>query len=135
MLAMLLGMSAFAQDELVKWSYMVENLSKNEVKVIFTGRIAPGYHTYTLLDETSATEILDAEVDGGTLRGGVYSLSKPVTENGEQYYKGTIVIAQNIRLKAEKATYTGTIFCNACRNGKDGQCKTEYYDFEIEVKR
>lgn len=129
---MLLGISAFAQEELVQWTYKVEKVSKDEVKVVFTGRIAKGYHTYTLFDESSATEIMDAEVKGGELKDDVYAISKAVKVGNDYFYENIISIAQNIRLTAKKGTYSGTIYCNVCN---EGTCKSEYYDFEIEIKK
>lgn len=131
-LTVLFSLSAFAQDELVQWSHKVEKVSKDEVKVVFTGRIARGYHTYTLFDETSATEIMDAEVKGGELKDDVYAISKAVKVGNDYFYEGVISIAQNIKLTARKGTYSGTIYCNVCN---EGTCKSEYYDFEIPLSR
>ena len=52
---LLMGVAAFAQignDVLVKWTSHIEKADgDNEYRVIFTGKIAEGYHTYTLTDE------------------------------------------------------------------------------------
>ena len=49
---LLMGVAAFAQignDVLVKWTSHIEKADgDNEYRVIFTGKIAEGYHTYTL---------------------------------------------------------------------------------------
>ena len=65
--AVLVCAAAFAQGQLVTWSSHVEKAEGDVYKVIFTGKIADGYHTYTLADEFSATEIMDAVVEGGEL--------------------------------------------------------------------
>ena len=132
--ALLLCVASFAQDQLVTWSSHVE-ADGDICKVVFTGKIAEGYHTYTLTDEFSATEIMDAAVEGGELVGGPYELSKPTEETDEfgdpaKHYYNEIIIAQDIKLTADKATYTGTIFTNSCTGGA---CKAEYYDFNVEV--
>ena len=132
--ALLLCVASFAQDQLVTWSSHVE-ADGDICKVVFTGKIAEGYHTYTLTDEFSATEIMDAAVEGGELVGGPYELSKPTEETDEfgdpaKHYYNEIIIAQDIKLTAEKAIYTGTIFTNSCTGGA---CKAEYYDFNVEV--
>ena len=135
MLAMLLvSVAAFAQGQLVTWSSHVEKADGDTYKVIFTGKIAPGYHTYTLTDELSATEITDAAVTGGELLGTPYELSTPkeeVDEYGDmaRHYYDEIVIAQDIKTSSS-AVYTGSIFTNACTGGA---CKSEYYDFEVNI--
>ena len=136
--AVLIGLSAFAQltpSQLVTWTSEVENVDGDIYKVVFTGKVASGYHTYTLTDEFSATEILDAAVEGGELSGTPYELGTPVEEVDEfgdlvKHYKDEIIIAQDIKVTEKTAVYTGTIFSNACTGGA---CKAEYYDFEINV--
>ena len=104
-------------------------------KVVFTGKIADGYHTYTLADEFSATEVMDAEITGGELSGKPYEVSTPTQELDEfgdmaLHYYNEIVIAQDVKVTESPAVYTGTIFTNSCTGGA---CKAEYYDFEVEV--
>ena len=135
--ATLLGLAAFAQNDaqLITWSHHTELEGDNIYRVIFTGKIAPGYHTYTLTDEFSATEFMDVEVKGGELVGGPYEISTPKEETDEfgepaKHYYDEIIIAQNVKLTEAVATFTGTIFSNSCTGGA---CKAEYYDFEVNV--
>ena len=133
--ALLIGAAAFAQGQLVTWSSHVEKADGDIYKVIFTGKVAEGYHTYTLADEFSATEIMDASVAGGELSGQPYELSTPTEELDEfgdkaLHYYNEIVIAQDVKVTESPAVFTGTIFTNSCTGGA---CKAEYYDFEVEV--
>ena len=135
--AALLGLAAFAQNDaqLITWSHHTELEGDNVYRVIFTGKIALGYHTYTLTDEFSATEFMDVEVKGGELVGGPYEISTPKEETDEfgepaKHYYDEIIIAQNVKLTEAVATFTGTIFSNSCTGGA---CKAEYYDFEVNV--
>ena len=133
--ALLIGAAAFAQDQLVTWSSHVEKVDGETYKVIFTGKIAQGYHTYTLADEFSATEIMDATVTGGELSGAPYELSTPTEEIDEfgdkaLHYYNEIVIAQNVKVTESPAVYTGTLFTNSCTGGA---CKAEYSDFEVQL--
>ena len=133
--ALLVGAAAFAQGQLVTWTSHVEKADGDIYKVIFTGKIAEGYHTYTLADEFSATELMDAAVTGGELVGKPYEISTPTEELDEfgdkaLHYYNEIVIAQEVNVTETPATFTGTIFTNSCTGGA---CKAEYYDFEVEV--
>ena len=133
--AILVCAAAFAQGQLVKWSSHVEKTEGDVYKVVFTGKIADGYHTYTLTDEFSATEIMDAAVSGGELVGGPYELSTPTEETDEfgdlaKHYYNEIIIAQDVKVTDGKAAFTGTIFTNSCTGGA---CKAEYYDFNVKI--
>ena len=130
----LISMTAFAQGkELITWTTHTELQEGNEYRVIFTGKIAPGYHTYTLTDEFSATEFMDMAVTGGELVGSPYEISSPTEELDEfgdmaKHYYDEIVLAQNVRLTSPAAEFTGTIFTNTCTGGA---CSAGYYDFKI----
>ena len=137
--ALTISLAAFAQltpAQLVTWSSHLEKAEEADTyRVIFTGKIADGYHTYTLADEFSATEIMDAEVTGGELVGGPYEIGKPVEEVDEYgdpalHYYNEIIIAQDVKLTSEKAAFVGTIFTNSCTGGA---CKAEYYDFNVSI--
>ena len=78
--AVLFCISGFAQEQLINWSTAVEKADDGLYKVIFTGKIATGYHTYTLTDEFSATTFMDLEINGGELAGNPYELSTPKEE-------------------------------------------------------
>ena len=131
--------AAFAQgapQQLVTWSSHIEKADAEDVyRVIFTGKIAEGYHTYTLTDEFSATEFMDVEVTGGELVGGPYEISTPTEELDEfgdmaKHYYNEIIVAQDVKLTESTGKLAGTLFTNTCTSGT---CKAEYYDFEVSV--
>lgn len=137
--ALALCVAAFAQgapQQLVTWSSHIEKADAEDVyRVIFTGKIVDGYHTYTLTDEFSATEFMDVEVTGGELVGGPYEISTPIEEVDEfgdmaKHYYNEIIVAQDVKLTDATGTLVGTIFTNTCTSGT---CKAEYYDFEVSV--
>ena len=133
--ALVISAAAFAQGQLVTWTSHVEHADGDTYKVVFTGKIASGYHTYTLADEFSATEFLDVAVNGGELSGAPYELSSPkeeIDEYGDKalHYYDEIVIAQDVKVTDSPTVFKGTIFTNSCTGGA---CKAEYYDFEVEV--
>ena len=132
----LVSLTAFAQGkELITWSTHCELQEGNEYRVIFTGKIADGYHTYTLTDEFSATEFMDMEVTGGELVGEPYEISTPTEELDEfgdmaKHYYGEIILAQNVKLTEATASFTGSIFTNTCTGGA---CSAGYYDFNVVI--
>ncbi|MBR5833146.1 MAG: hypothetical protein IKY48_01025, partial [Bacteroidales bacterium] len=140
MLAALLScvavLAQIAPQKLVTWSTHIEKAdAENVYRVVFTGEIAEGYHTYTLTDEFSATELMNPEVTGGSLVGAPYEISTPTEEIDEfgdmaKHYYNEIIIGQNIRLEGAAADFTGTMFTNTCTHGT---CKAEYYDFEVTI--
>ena len=136
--AALISVAAFAQlapSQVITWTPSVQTLDGDVYRVVFTGKVAAGYHTYTLTDEFSATDIMDIVVEGGELIGKPYELSTPkeeLDETGEQarHYYDEIIIAQDVKVASGTAVFTGTIFSNACTGGA---CKAEYYDFNVKV--
>ena len=126
------AIAALAQTPTVKWSYTVEKATEDSYRVLFTASIARGFHSYSTKDEYSPTEILDAEVKGGSLEGSLQEIGTPKDIDGSLAYEGSMQIAQNIRLTSDTAVYSGTIFSNACNVGN---CKPEYYDFEITITK
>ena len=136
--AALISVAAFAQlapSQVITWTPSVQTLDGDVYRVVFTGKVAAGYHTYTLTDEFSATAVMDPAVEGGELVGEPYELSTPkeeIDEFGEQarHYYDEIIIAQDVKVASGTAVFTGTIFSNACTGGA---CKAEYYDFDVKV--
>jgi thiol:disulfide interchange protein DsbD len=139
MAALLVGAAAFAQiapAQLVTWTSHIEAADQADTyRIIFTGKIAEGYHTYTLTDEFSATEMMDVTVSNCELVGSPYEISTPVEEKDEygdlaKHYYNEIIIAQDVKVTGPGATFSGTIFSNSCTGGA---CKAEYYDFNVSV--
>ena len=139
MAALLVGAAAFAQiapAQLVTWTSHIEAADQaDNYRVIFTGKIAEGYHTYTLTDEFSATELMDVTVSNCELVGAAYEISTPIEEKDEygdlaKHYYNEIIIAQDVKVTGTGATFSGTIFSNSCTGGA---CKAEYYDFNVNV--
>ena len=139
MAALLVGAAAFAQmtpDRLVTWTSHIEASEQADTyRVIFTGKIAEGYHTYTLTDEFSATEFMDVTLSNCELVGSPYEISKPVEEKDEfgdtaYHYYDEIIIAQDVKVTGPGATISGTIFSNSCTGGA---CKAEYFDFNVSI--
>lgn len=118
------ALSAQAQmQDPVSFSVKQEKVSDSEVKVVFTGKIAPGWHVYT-------TEV----ADGGPIRAEIsMSKSEGVKPNGKlksvgkvhktfdemfdmdvTYFEGTAVFEQSFTLTAPNYQIAGTLTYGAC---------------------
>lgn len=131
--ALLMGAVSFAQPGFgddISWKTKVNAKGDGIYQVEFTGKIAPGGHTYSLTDKSAATRFSDLKVTGGELVGNPYELGQPKTDaEGSKYY-GRIVLAQDVKLSEKTATLTGTIFSNVCI-GKS--CHSNYNDFSVKI--
>ena len=127
---LLYALLCFAQDPIISWNYELKYEANNTVNVIFTGNIAPEFHTYTLDDEISPTEIFDVVLEGAEESEAIYGSTDTKLIDGHQAYEGLIKLTQALRLTSDKGRYSGTIFTVSC---KHGQCRSEYYDFNIEL--
>ncbi|MGM9736700.1 MAG: protein-disulfide reductase DsbD family protein [Candidatus Cryptobacteroides sp.] len=137
--ALLVGVAVNAQpagdSKVVVWKSSVEPKQDSLLQVKFTGKVASGYHTYTLTDEFSPTEIIDPEYVGCRPSGSVYLLSTPVKEDDglggmvECLYD-EIVIAQDVVMTEATGSFKGSIYTNSCTSGT---CKSEYNDFEVKL--
>ena len=140
MAALFVSVAVFAQfspRQLVTWTTSVEATPEKDIyKVIFTGKIEEGYHTYTLADEFSATEFIDVTTTSCELSGKPYELSTPKEEVdafgevGKHYYN-EIILAQDVKVTGKNASISGTIFTNSCT---DSACQPEYNDFEVKIE-
>ncbi|MGM9747888.1 MAG: protein-disulfide reductase DsbD family protein [Candidatus Cryptobacteroides sp.] len=124
-----------ADGSIVKWKTRVEPKDGDVLQVVFEGKIAKGFHTYTLTDELSATEMLDPVFTGCEKYGELYEISVPVEETDEfgdkvKCFYDEIIIAQDVKLTAENGNLSGTIFTNSCTGG---MCKAEYNEFSVDL--
>ena len=125
------------QKEPIVWSTHLEKAEGDSVyRVIFTGKIKSGYHTYTLTDDFSATAFMDdTEIVGGKLVGKPYEINQPVEEVDEfgdlaKHFYDEIIIGQNVVATAPSAEYIGTLFSNVCTGGA---CSANYYSFKVNI--
>lgn len=136
--ALLASAVAYAQpasDGVITWKTSVQPKQDAVLQVMFTGKIASGYHTYTLTDEFSPTEITEPEYVGCEPSGEPYILSTPVTEDDgfggtvECFYD-EIVLVQDVVMTEPSGSFKGSVYTNSCT---EGTCKSEYFDFNISL--
>ncbi len=135
-----LGQGAFSFDasaqitkESITWSSSVADKGNGLYEVTLTGRIDPKYHTYSITDEFSATEVALEPSTDYTLQGELYEPDKWKEEDGERVFYGTIKIAMKVALAegVRGTTVKGTVSWRACT---DGFCLSpEDWDFAVPV--
>lgn len=121
---------AQAPEQTVTWSTSVSALKDGLLEVRFTGKILDGWHTYSLRDEYSATEIDFAEPQGFTLEGALQEIGTPrQTASGELVFERRIVLSQQVRPLSGDAVLKGTISWNSCN---DTMCAApESWSFQL----
>ncbi len=121
---------AQAPEQTVTWSTSVSALKDGLLEVRFTGKILDGWHTYSLRDEYSATEIDFAEPQGFTLEGALQEVGEPrQTASGELIFERRIILVQQVRTAGEGAVLKGSITWISCN---DTMCAApEEWAFEI----
>ena len=121
--------------KIVNWSSKVYDKGDGVYQILLTGTVAQGYHTYTITDELSATEIFDDEYEGCEKVAPLYQISEPVEETDQfgdviKCFYDEIVVAFDVKLTSATGKVKGSIFTNSCILG---ECKAEYWDYEITV--
>lgn len=110
----------------MEWSVESRDAGDGEVELIFNGKAAKGWHSYSTLDKYSAPTV---EITaGGTALGDVYDISEPMTDShGEIIFEG--VFSLGLRLRPDGETIKGVLGYTACR---EGMC-TPPLDWEFEL--
>ena len=121
---------AQAPEQTVTWAGSVSALQDSLLEVRFTGAILEGWHTYSLRDEYSATEITFEAPEGYTLEGGLQEIGTPrQTASGELVFERRIVLSQQVRPLSDDAVLKGTISWNSCN---DTMCAApESWSFQL----
>ena len=131
--ALLTGAVSFAQPGLgddISWKTKVNDKGEGLFQVEFTGRIAPGGHTYSLTDKSAATRFTDVEITGGELVGAPYEIGEPKTDSEGSKFYDKIILAQDVKVTEQSAVLKGTIFSNVCVGN---ECHSKYNDFDVRI--
>ena len=124
----------FGQQPLntVTWTVTAGQTDDGTQRIVFTGKIADGWHTYDLKSELYPTAVEFDEAQGYSLVGEMYEISKSTDYEGDPVFFDEIVIAQNIRVDGASATVSGEVTWMSCTETK---CASpEYWKFNVKVK-
>lgn len=129
------GIIASAQipANIIDWKYEVVKIDNESYELILIGKIADGWHTYSLEHEFSAPKLNIENSNGYSLLGKPYEVSASVEHDGEKVFYKEIKLGQKIKLNIAKATVKGSVNWMAC-SGES--CSTpEDWDFSFELNK
>ena len=130
---LLFGQGFQMPENTVTWKVSSEQVEDSLYKVIFTGKIADGWHTYGLESDLYPTGVEFGEASGYSLSGKPYEVSLSTDYEGIKVFFNEIVIAQDIvRTTGEAFDVKGEITWMGCT---DTQCAApEYKDFSVRIE-
>lgn len=120
-----------AQPSFIKWDYEVRQLDSENARVVFTGTMEEGYHTYSIAPGNSRTDIISVKTKDCTLNGALGEEAEFVQEKGKMCCYKEIKLIQDITLSGRHPFYSGTIACFVCAGDL---CKPESWSFAIKLK-
>lgn len=122
-----------APEETVTWRISSEQVKDSLFRITFTGRIAEGWHTYTVDSELYPTAVEFEEASGFELCGSLYEMSEPVDYEGDPVFFNTVKLGQDIVVTGKEASVKGSLTWMGCT---DTQCSSpEYKDFTVNLAR
>ena len=107
--ALLLCATGFSQTATVTWKTDVQQKNDTLYTIVFTGRIADGYHTYGTVTEMGYPAGIEfAEGSGYTAIGSLYDLGTKedyegemvCLQSGERFIRSSILLEQQMRISA-----------------------------------
>ena len=127
---LLYGQGFSMPENTVSWKVTSEQVKDSLYKIIFTGKVADGWHTYGLDSDLYPTAVEFGESQGYALSGKPYEISQPTDYEGTKVFFEEIKIAQDIvRNSGDAVTVSGEITWMGCT---DTQCASpEYKDLMV----
>ena len=125
------GMLA-APEKTIEWTVSQEPADEEGIAtLVFTGKIAEGWHTYDTHSELYATSVEFGELTGCSPAGEVREMSGSVDFEGQKVFFGEIVLAVDLKVESADAVAAGTLTWMSC---SDIACAApEYFDFDVKL--
>ena len=131
--ALLLCATGFSQTTTVTWKTDVQQKNDTLYTIVFTGRIADGYHTYGTVTEMGYPAGIEfAEGSGYTAIGSLYDLGTKEDYEGEMVYFNEIRLGQDIAAKGQDVKVAGELNWQSCN--EDYCNMPEYWKFNVDIK-
>ncbi len=131
--ALLLCATGFSQTTTVTWKTDVQQKNDTLYTIVFTGRIADGYHTYGTVTEMGYPAGIEfAKGSGYTAIGSLYDLGTKEDYEGEMVYFNEIRLGQDIAAKGQDVKVAGELNWQSCN--EDYCNMPEYWKFNVDIK-
>ena len=115
----------------VKWKTDARTLDGGGYELVFTGKLASGWHTYDLDSGYSSTTVEFEADDAVAFDGDLYQINEPVRNGDVGEYHDKIVLERKFHLTGDGATLKGQITWMSCKGTECGMPET--WDFAVEV--
>lgn len=117
-----------APDKTIEWTVTQEN-NDGKTSIVFTGKIAEGWHTYDTDSEMYPCAVEFSELSGCSPAGSMYAISESVDEDGEAVFYDEVRFAIDMNVESPDAKAVGEITWMCCT---DYTCAApEFLTFEI----
>lgn len=103
-----------APERTVKWSSAIEKIEGDRYRVVLTGKIEPGWHTYSIDNGTSPTTLTVEPGKGYSVDGEVYELIVPADHDGDKVFYNEIKIARDIIISDASLPVKGYVEWMGC---------------------
>ncbi len=125
------GQISASPENTVSWKITQEHLENDLYRILFKGKIADGWHTYSIDSKMYPTAVEFDAAEGFNFEGELYEVSEPTLSDGDKVFYKEIAIARNLRVTGEDITVKGTLTWMGCT---DTQCSTPAYkDFSVNI--
>ncbi len=120
-----------APEKTIEWSTTTETIGENLSRIVFTGKIADGWHTYDTDSDMYPTAVEFSELNGCSVARELYAVSEPELYEGAKVFFNEIKMAVDISTDGENPKVAGELTWLSCT---DVTCAApEYYSFELSL--
>ena len=120
-----------APEKTIEWTISQEN-HKGKTSIVFTGKIAEGWHTYDTDSEMYPCAVEFSELEGCTPVGGLYALTESTDYEGEAVFFDEVKFAIDMEVTSPDAVAKGELTWMCCT---DITCAApEFLAFEMPLE-
>lgn len=121
-----------APDKTIEWTVSQENID-GKTAIVFTGKIAEGWHTYDTDSEMYPCAVEFSELTGCSPAGELYAITESVDYDGEAVFYDEVKFAIDMNVESAGAKAAGEITWMCCT---DYTCAApEYFTFETALDK
>ena len=99
-----------APEKTIEWSTTTETIGENLSRIVFTGKIADGWHTYDTDSDMYPTAVEFSELNGCSVARELYAVSEPELYEGAKVFFNEIKMAVDISTDGENPKDIGTLY-------------------------